>query len=111
MILRPLDAIPATSTEFLPAWSVVEQSQRHITDGCWMITQPSHAALAGEVSLLDQFPVVACDPTQSRAVARAREGQSYIIQGPPGTGKSQTITNLIAQLVVKRFDVHRLGAD
>jgi Protein of unknown function (DUF3891) len=48
MILRPLDPIPATSTDFLPAWSVVEQSQRQITDGCWMITQPSHAALAGE---------------------------------------------------------------
>ena len=48
MILRPLDPLPATSTEFLPAWSVVEQSQRQIADGCWMITQPSHAALAGE---------------------------------------------------------------
>ncbi|HXA83894.1 MAG TPA: DUF3891 family protein [Candidatus Dormibacteraeota bacterium] len=48
MILRPFDPISATSTEFLPAWSVVEQSQRPIADGCWMITQPSHAALAGE---------------------------------------------------------------
>ena len=48
MILRPLDPIPATSTDFLPAWSVVEQSQRQITNECWMITQPSHAALAGE---------------------------------------------------------------
>jgi hypothetical protein len=48
MILRPLDPIPATSAEFLPIWSVVEQTQRKIDDGCWMITQPSHAALAGE---------------------------------------------------------------
>jgi len=48
MILRPLDPIPATSADFLPAWSVVEQSQRQITGDCWMITQPSHAALAGE---------------------------------------------------------------
>lgn len=48
MILRPLDPVPASSADFLPAWSVVEQSQRQITDGCWMITQPSHAALAGE---------------------------------------------------------------
>jgi hypothetical protein len=48
MILRPLDPIPAVSTDFLPAWSVVEQSQRQIADGCWMITQPSHAALSGE---------------------------------------------------------------
>ena len=48
MILRPLDPIPAASTDFVPAWSVVEQSQRQICNECWMITQPSHAALAGE---------------------------------------------------------------
>lgn len=48
MILRPLDPMPATSTDFLPAWSVVEQSQRQIAGDCWMITQPSHAALSGE---------------------------------------------------------------
>ncbi|MGB8130336.1 MAG: DUF3891 family protein [Candidatus Angelobacter sp.] len=48
MILRPLDPIPASSAEFLPVWGVVEQTQRKIDDGCWMITQPSHAALAGE---------------------------------------------------------------
>ena len=48
MILRPLNRIPAASTDFLPAWSVVEQSQRQIAGDCWMITQPSHAALAGE---------------------------------------------------------------
>jgi len=50
MILRPLDPIPATSTDFLPAWNVVEQSQRQVTNECWMITQPSHAALAGELA-------------------------------------------------------------
>jgi hypothetical protein len=48
MILRPFDPIPATSTDFLPAWSMVEQSQRQVPSECWMITQPSHAALAGE---------------------------------------------------------------
>jgi hypothetical protein len=48
MILRPLDPTPVASTEFLPAWSVVEQSQRQKYNDCWMITQPSHAALAGE---------------------------------------------------------------
>jgi Protein of unknown function (DUF3891) len=48
MILRPLKPIPSAGTEFLPAWSVVERTQRQIREGCWMITQPSHAALAGE---------------------------------------------------------------
>ncbi len=48
MILRPLEPPPVTSQDFLPAWSVVERLQRQSYEGCWMITQPSHAALAGD---------------------------------------------------------------
>jgi hypothetical protein len=48
MILRPLEPAPGTSAEFLPAWNIVERLQRQSYDGCWMITQPSHAALAGD---------------------------------------------------------------
>jgi hypothetical protein len=48
MILRPLEPDPAANADFLPAWKVVERIQRQPLQGCWMITQPSHAALAGE---------------------------------------------------------------
>jgi len=48
MILRPLEPAKSASREFLPAWNVVEKIQRLPHDQCWMITQPSHAALAGE---------------------------------------------------------------
>lgn len=48
-----------------------------------------------------QFHVVAADPTQTKAIAFASEGESFIIQGPPGTGKSQTITNLISDYVAR----------
>jgi hypothetical protein len=48
MILRPLEPPSVTGTEFLPAWTVVERLQRQSYDGCWMITQPSHAVLAGD---------------------------------------------------------------
>lgn len=51
--------------------------------------------------LVDRWPVVPGDATQSAAVDLARTGRSYIIQGPPGTGKSQTITNLIADYVAR----------
>ena len=51
--------------------------------------------------LEDRFHVVPCDPTQAKAITHARTGASYIIQGPPGTGKSQTITNLIADFVMR----------
>ena len=64
--------------------------------------QPKPAVTAdADTPLLGHFPVVDCDPTQTRAVVRARDGRSYIIQGPPGTGKSQTITNLIADYVAR----------
>ena len=53
----------------------------------------------GVMGLEHCYPVVSCDPTQLHAVMAAQNGSSYIIQGPPGTGKSQTITNLIANLV------------
>ncbi|WP_416398981.1 AAA domain-containing protein [Allohahella sp. A8] len=48
-----------------------------------------------------RYHVVPCDPTQTMAIAHARAGKSYIIQGPPGTGKSQTITNLIADYIMR----------
>jgi predicted DNA-binding WGR domain protein len=51
--------------------------------------------------LPEQFPVIPCDAAQAAAVARSRDGRSFIIQGPPGTGKSQTITNLIADYVAR----------
>lgn len=54
---------------------------------------------AAPLALREQFTVVPQDPTQARAISRARSGESLIIQGPPGTGKSQTITNLIADYV------------
>ncbi len=51
--------------------------------------------------LEESYPIVACDPTQASAIGFAHTGKDYIIQGPPGTGKSQTITNLIADYVIR----------
>lgn len=41
------------------------------------------------------------DATQRVAIAAAAEGRSFIMDGPPGTGKSQTIANMIADLLAK----------
>jgi len=51
------------------------------------------------LALPERYLVVPADDSQVAAVARAREGESFVIQGPPGTGKSQTITNLVADYV------------
>jgi hypothetical protein len=70
MILRPLEPPSPSSTEFLPAWSVVERIQRQVYESCWMITQPSHAALAGEFAAkLAGAGVPKLDDTILRAIA------------------------------------------
>ncbi len=55
----------------------------------------------GNQNLRKEFHILTSDPTQKMAVQMALKDDdtSYVIQGPPGTGKSQTITNLIANLV------------
>ena len=52
-----------------------------------------------ERAVQDDLCVVDADSSQLAAVFAAKDGNSFVLQGPPGTGKSQTITNLIAQLV------------
>ena len=41
------------------------------------------------------------DTSQHSALIDALEGGNLVIDGPPGTGKSQTITNLIAEALVR----------
>ncbi|TXD36534.1 DUF3320 domain-containing protein [Lujinxingia vulgaris] len=47
----------------------------------------------------EDLSVVDADSSQLAAIFSALDGNSFVLQGPPGTGKSQTITNLIAQLL------------
>lgn len=42
------------------------------------------------------------DSSQTEAILEVREGANLVIQGPPGTGKSQTITNIIAELIAQK---------
>ncbi len=47
----------------------------------------------------DLLSVVDADSSQRQSIVAAREGHSFVMDGPPGTGKSQTITNLVAELI------------
>lgn len=47
----------------------------------------------------DVFSVVDADSSQQDAIVLAKKGASFVLQGPPGTGKSQTITNIISELL------------
>lgn len=46
-----------------------------------------------------------CNSSQKKAVAAALNNQISIIQGPPGTGKTQTILNIISNLLVKENSI------
>jgi signal recognition particle GTPase len=45
------------------------------------------------------FQILDADSSQQVVIEAAKQGTSFVVQGPPGTGKSQTIVNMIAELV------------
>ncbi|AKA49909.1 hypothetical protein VO56_01375 [Mycoplasmopsis gallinacea] len=45
------------------------------------------------------------DISQEKAIQYAIDGKSYVLQGPPGTGKSQTIINIITELIARNKKV------
>lgn len=52
MILRSLSpSATSPGTEIEPVWNAIERSQHQdFSRGCWLIPQPSHAALAGDIA-------------------------------------------------------------
>ncbi len=48
----------------------------------------------------DIYHVMDADPSQIAVIEDAKAGKNLVVEGPPGTGKSQTITNIIAELLV-----------
>jgi very-short-patch-repair endonuclease len=45
--------------------------------------------------------ILNADAAQMQCIAAAAAGRSFVMDGPPGTGKSQTIANIIAELLAK----------
>ncbi len=43
--------------------------------------------------------ILDADVSQRQAIVASRSGRSFVVDGPPGTGKSQTIANVVAQLL------------
>src|SRR5437016_10285683 len=56
MVIRPPGPVPAASKEFVAAWPVVQSIQKQKYESCWLITQPSHAALAGDLAAALSIP-------------------------------------------------------
>lgn len=79
MVLHPLDEPNSSAITSLPAWKVVEQSQKQ-SSRCWYLTtQPDHAALAGDLAARLNFPAIpAMSPEIIRAIALHDEGWARI---------------------------------
>lgn len=60
---------------------------------------PSVDRLDKDYKPLDTFCPLSADAYQMAAVYAAAEGKDFVLVGPPGTGKSQTISNMIVQLI------------
>ncbi|WP_181371642.1 DUF3320 domain-containing protein [Gordonia paraffinivorans] len=45
------------------------------------------------------YTILDADSSQRRCILCAADGHSFVMDGPPGTGKSQTIANMIAELM------------
>lgn len=49
----------------------------------------------------DVFHVMDADSSQIAVIEDVKSGRDLVVEGPPGTGKSQTIVNLIAELLAR----------
>lgn len=58
-------------------------------------------ASTGDVGIEDLGVVLPCDDSQLRVIQLSDKSLSLQVEGPPGTGKSQTIANIIANLILK----------
>lgn len=56
-------------------------------------------AIDDKLRTADMLHVVDADPSQIAVIEDAKSGRSLVVEGPPGTGKSQTIVNIIAELL------------
>lgn len=54
-----------------------------------------------KLSVYEMYHVIDADPSQLAVIEDAKAGLNLVVEGPPGTGKSQTIVNLIAELMAR----------
>ena len=77
VVIFPILEKPENSNDPVSAWKAVEEKQRQTAEAYWLVTQPSHAALAGELAAAlrdDLFGRI--DATVGRSIALHDAGWS-----------------------------------
>lgn len=91
MVLYPLtdEEIPnGQSSVAIPAWQAVETKQKQPADDWWLIAQPDHAALAGDLAANLSSPhLPPLDKDVIRAIAVHDAGWAQFDGGERGTGR------------------------
>ncbi len=54
-----------------------------------------------KISYRDMYQVLDADSSQIAVIEDVKAGRNLVVEGPPGTGKSQTIVNLISELIAE----------
>ena len=77
MVLYPIADQKNDTSPPVPIWNAVEESQKQVTPEYWLVTQPAHANLAGELaSALREDFFAPIDETVSRCIALHDAGWS-----------------------------------
>ena len=96
MILRPLSPAPPGCSETVPAWKAVAAAQKQSAPAWWLVAQPDHAALAGELAA--QFAAPGChisDREVVRAIALHDAGWAKYDGGSEAGGGQNTAPRLL----------------
>jgi hypothetical protein len=98
MVLHPIESgdrqpVPATLSPVTFAWEAVERKQKHGAEEWWLITQPDHAALAGDLAALLDTPLIPKlgDPIL-RAISLHDSGWARFDGGERGTGRDLEVS-------------------
>ncbi|KZX17544.1 RecBCD enzyme subunit RecD [Methanobrevibacter cuticularis] len=89
------------------SWKNIDLTKHELVDSIFnpKVNQNDHSFNAEEIdkklSYENMYHVLDADSSQIAAIEDVKAGRNLVVEGPPGTGKSQTIVNLIAELLAE----------
>jgi Protein of unknown function (DUF3891) len=98
MVLHPIESLKLNAHRdaqqvVISAWEAVERKQKQGSEEWWLIAQPDHAALAGDLAALLDTPLIPkLDEPILRAISLHDSGWAHLDGGERGTGHDLEIS-------------------